>query len=116
MVFYFNTPKGYTYMLRHLEQELDIIYLQESLAGADGEWVTALQNWYRREIVLVVGGEAGDGGLADSDSEDDAAPAAGAGKDVWWKKPERVGLGRGVVVVDSSRMTDDWARRIQGME
>lgn len=95
-------------MLRHLGA--DLIYLQESLAGNNGDVITHLQTWLRQDVILVVGAEGGHGGLADSESE---AEAAVDEKQQWWKKEERVGLGRGVIVVESLRVGDDWARRVQ---
>ena len=110
MILPFTTVNGHTHILRHLQPQ--VIYLQESLAGDNGAVVTTLQTWLRHDIILVVGAEGGDGGLVDSESE-----AERATKEVqWWQKPERVGRGRGVVVVDSNRVHDDWGRRVQGKE
>ncbi|KAM0330927.1 hypothetical protein ACHAQA_003884 [Verticillium albo-atrum] len=108
MVLPFSSPNGYAHILRHLQPE--VVYLQESLAGENGGVVTNMQAWLRHEIVLVVGAESGDGGLADSESE------AEKPEEKWWQRPERVGRGRGVVVVDGMRVSDDWARRVQGKE
>jgi len=110
MVMPFTKPGDYIYMLRHLEPE--VIYLQESLAGENGSLVTQLQSWLRHDIILVVGADGGHGGLADSESEAEHPEK----KELWWQKEERVGRGRGVVVVDSLRVGDDWGRRIQGNE
>lgn len=104
-------------MLRLIQPE--IVYLQESLAGAEGSVVTALQTWLRHDVVLVVGAESGHGGLADSESESERPGKAAAeegGKELWWHREDRVGRGRGVVVVDVARVQDDWARRVQGLE
>jgi len=100
------------HILRHIQPE--IIYLQESLAGENGSVVTSLQTWLRHDVILVVGAESGDGGLADSDSE--AEDSGKKKEDVWWQREDRVGRGRGVVVVDGMRVHDDWARRVQGRE
>ncbi|CAG8961155.1 hypothetical protein HYFRA_00002698 [Hymenoscyphus fraxineus] len=110
MVLPFTTPTGHVHILRHLGPE--IVYLQESLAGKDGEIITHLQSWLRQDVILVVGAEGGHGGLADSESEAEQAPK----KEHWWEKEERVGRGRGVVVVEGVRVGDDWARRIQNRE
>ncbi|KHE78270.1 hypothetical protein GE21DRAFT_1223833 [Neurospora crassa] len=118
----FSTPAGHSHILRHIQPE--IIYLQESLAGPDGSVITSLQTWLRHDIVLVVGAEQGDGGLADSDSEDDDDTEKNGEKEKedkevkWWQKEERVGRGRGVVVVDvrAGKLGDDWVRRVQGQE
>lgn len=108
----FTTPNGHVHILRHLQPE--VVYLQESLAGDDGSIITSLQMWLRHDVMLVVGAEGGSGGLADSESE--AERAGGTHAEKWWQRPERVGRGRGVVVVDGLRVNDDWARRVQGRE
>lgn len=110
MIMPFTTPNGHTYMLRPLQP--DTVYLQQSLSGDNGALVTSLQTWFRHDIILVVGAEEGSGGLADSESEAERSKKAIE----WWQRPERVGRGRGVVVVDSMRVHDDWVRRIEGQE
>ncbi|KAH6679849.1 hypothetical protein F5X68DRAFT_263592 [Plectosphaerella plurivora] len=110
MILPFTTPNGHAHILRHLQPE--VVYLQESLGGDNGSVVTSLQTWLRHDIILVVGAESGHGGLADSESE-----AEKPGNDEkWWQRGDRVGRGRGVVVVDSMRVSDDWARRVQGRD
>lgn len=110
MILPFTSSNGHVHILRHLSPE--VIYLQESLAGDNGSIVTNLQTWLRHDVILVVGAESGSGGLADSESE-----AERSSKTVqWWQKPERVGRGRGVVVVDGMRVADDWAKRVQGKD
>ncbi|KAL2135788.1 hypothetical protein VTI74DRAFT_6854 [Chaetomium olivicolor] len=111
MILTFTSPNGHSHILRHIQPE--IIYLQESLSGDNGSVVTNLQTWLRHDLVLVVGAEGGDGGLADSESE---AEKPGKDKELWWHREDRVGRGRGVVVVDGTRVQDDWARRVQGKE
>lgn len=112
MILPFTTPTGHVHILRHLAP--DFVYLQESLSGNNGDIITHLQTWLRRDIVLVVGADGGHGGLADSESE---AEHAGKGKtEQWWEREDRVGRGRGVVVVEGIRVGDDWARRIDGKE
>ncbi|OLN95240.1 hypothetical protein CCHL11_08162 [Colletotrichum chlorophyti] len=110
MVLPFTTPNGHNHILRHLQPE--VVYLQESLAGDNGSVVSNLQTWLRYEIVIVVGAESGHGGLADSESEAERSDK----EEKWWQRTDRVGRGRGVVVVDSMRVHDDWARRVQGKE
>ncbi|KAH8819218.1 hypothetical protein F5884DRAFT_759952 [Xylogone sp. PMI_703] len=110
MVLPFTTPTGHVQILRHLNP--DIVYLQESLAGDNGEIVTNLQSWLRQDVVLVVGADDGHGGLADSESEAEPGPKV----EHWWEREDRVGRGRGVVVVEGLRVGDDWARRIEGKE
>lgn len=110
MILPFTTANGHVHILRHLQPE--VVYIQESLAGDNGSVINTLQTWLRHDIILVVGAESGSGGLADSESE-----AERTSKPVkWWQKPERVGRGRGVIVVDGMRVHDDWARRVQGHE
>jgi hypothetical protein len=112
MILPFTTPTGHVHILRHLAP--DFVYLQESLSGTNGDIITHLQTWLRHDIVLVVGADGGHGGLADSESE---AEHAGKGKpEQWWEREDRVGRGRGVVVVEGIRVGDDWARRIDGKE
>jgi len=110
MILPFTSANGHAHILRHLQPE--VVYLQESLAGDNGNVVTQLQTWLRHDIILVVGAESGAGGLADSESE-----AEKPGKpENWWQREDRVGRGRGVVVVDGMRVHDDWARRVQKKE
>ncbi|KAK4042754.1 hypothetical protein C8A01DRAFT_44250 [Parachaetomium inaequale] len=111
MILTFTSPNGHSHILRHIQPE--VIYLQESLSGDNGSAVTNLQTWLRHDVILVVGAESGHGGLADSESE---AEQPGKEKDVWWHREDRVGRGRGVVVVDGMRVQDDWARRVLGKE
>ncbi|KAG5919623.1 hypothetical protein E4U42_006468 [Claviceps africana] len=106
----FTTPYGHVHILRHIQPE--ILYLQESLSGDDGSTIANLQTWMRHDIILVVGAEMGSGGLADSESEAERTSRSKK----WWQRPDRVGRGRGVVVVDGMRVHDDWTRRIQGRE
>ncbi|TEA15848.1 hypothetical protein C8034_v002007 [Colletotrichum sidae] len=110
MVLPFTTQNGHTHILRHLQPE--IIYLQESLAGDNGAVVSNLQTWLRHDIILVVGADNGHGGLADSESEAERPSK----EEKWWQRSDRVGRGRGVVVVDGMRVHDDWARRVQGRD
>ncbi|KAE9370080.1 hypothetical protein N431DRAFT_484401 [Stipitochalara longipes BDJ] len=110
MVLPFTTPTGHVHILRHLGP--DFVYIQESLAGNDGEVITHLQSWLKQDVVVVVGADGGHGGLADSESEAEHVEK----KDQWWMKEERVGRGRGIVVVDGTRVGDDWARRIENRE
>lgn len=110
MVIPFTTANGHVHILRHINPE--VIYLQESMAGEGGSIITNLQTWLRHDVILVVGAESGSGGLVDSESEAEKSDK----EDKWWQKPERVGRGRGIVVVDGMRVNDDWARRVQGHE
>ncbi|KAI2784159.1 hypothetical protein F4815DRAFT_271031 [Daldinia loculata] len=115
MILPFTSPNGHVHILRHLQPE--VIYLQESLAGDNGGVITQLQTWLKYDVILVVGADDGHGGLADSESEAEKPEKETEKKnDLWWQREERVGRGRGVVVVDSLRVGDDWARRVQGKE
>ncbi|KAK9425983.1 hypothetical protein SUNI508_12690 [Seiridium unicorne] len=110
MIMPFQSENGHVHILHHLQPE--IVYLQESLAGDSGIHITRLQAWLRYDVILVVGADGGHGGLADSESEAERPDK----NEKWWQKEDRVGRGRGVVVVDSLRVSDDWARRVQGKE
>lgn len=110
MILPFTTPNGHVHILRHLQP--DVIYLQESLSGDNGSIITNMQTWLRHDIMLIVGAESGSGGLADSESEAERT----AKTQRWWQRPDRVGRGRGIIVVDSMRVNDDWARRVNGVE
>lgn len=110
MVLPFTTPTGHLHILRHLAP--DIVYLQESLAGNNGDVITQLQSWLRQDVVLVVGADGGHGGLADSESEAEHVEK----KEQWWEREDRVGRGRGVVVVEGLRVGDDWARRVENKD
>ena len=107
----FTSANGHLHLLRSLDP--DVIYLQESLSGDNGAAVTQLQTWLRHDVVLVVGAESGHGGLVDSESE---AEKGSETVEKWWHREDRVGRGRGVVVVDGMRVHDDWVRRVLGRE
>ncbi|KUJ21558.1 uncharacterized protein LY89DRAFT_637364 [Mollisia scopiformis] len=111
MVLPFTTPTGHVHILRHLNP--DIVYLQESLAGDNGDAITHLQSWLRQDVVLVVGADGGHGGLADSESE---AENVEKKSQQWWEREDRVGRGRGIAVVEGLRVGDDWRRRIENRE
>ncbi|KAI9802151.1 MAG: hypothetical protein M1833_002072 [Piccolia ochrophora] len=110
MIMPFTTPAGHVHMLRHLAPEA--VYIQESLCGDNGDVVTHVSGWVG-QVVVVVGAEGGHGGLVDS--EDEVAQASEKGEQ-WWQKAERVGLGKGVEVVEGMRIGEDWGRRIGGAE
>ncbi|KAF3766046.1 hypothetical protein M406DRAFT_329889 [Cryphonectria parasitica EP155] len=95
----FTTLAGYVHILHHLKPE--VVYLQESLAGDNGSNVQKLQTWLRHDVILVVGADNGHGGLADSESEAEKAHV----EQKWWQREDRVGRGRGVVVVDGMRVS-----------
>ncbi|KAL8665404.1 MAG: hypothetical protein Q9202_002297 [Teloschistes flavicans] len=109
MIMPFTTPTGHVHLLRHLAPE--IVYLQETLSGTRGDTINAIANWVGR-IVLVVGDESGHGGLVDS--EDERRHPSHEARDRWWEDDPRIGLGKGVEVVDGLRLGDDWRRRVKG--
>ena len=102
----FTTPTGYVHLLRHLGPET--LYLQQRLSGDRGEGIDQVKGWVG-QIVLVVGDESGHGGLVDSDDE-----RAEGTTEKWWQDDPRIGLGKGVEVVESLRIGEDWKRRISG--
>ncbi|KAL1898925.1 hypothetical protein Sste5346_003336 [Sporothrix stenoceras] len=111
----FTSPNGHAHILHLLEP--DVVYLQESLTGDNGATVNQIQNWFRNDIIVVVGADDGHGGLADSESEAEKPTGdAAAAAQKWWQREDRVGRGRGVIVVDGMRVNDDWVRRVQDKE
>ena len=105
MVLPFTTPNGHKHILKSLAPET--VYIQESLCGPEGELVSDLGGWVR-QIVVVVGDEGGHGGLIDTEDEGE-----GSAKETrWWQREERTGVGRGVSVVESVKIGDDWRRRV----
>ncbi|KAL2366847.1 hypothetical protein RJZ56_000179 [Blastomyces dermatitidis] len=108
MILPFSTSNGHVHMLRHLSP--DIVYIQESMTGNDGEPVNQITGWVR-QVVVVVGAEGGRGGLVDSDDES----AMGTDKgEKWWQKEGITGLGKRIDVVDGLRTGEDWRRRVSG--
>lgn len=104
MVLPFTSKQGHKHILRSLAPEL--VYIQQSLCGYDGELVSELSGWVRQTVV-VIGDEGGHGGLVDTDDE-----SAGKRSDSWWQREERTGLGKRVAVVESLKVGDDWRRRV----
>jgi hypothetical protein len=100
----FSTATGYVHLVRHISPE--IVYVQESLTGKDGEPVHHISRWVR-QVVVVVGDR---GGLIDS--EDESALADHGEK--WWQKEGTTGIGKRIDVVDELRIGDDWRRRVSG--
>lgn len=109
MIMPFTTPTGHVNLLRHLAPEM--VYLQETLSGAGGDILSQIWDWVGR-IVLVVGDEGGHGGLVDS--EDERGHPSHQSRERWWQDDPRIGLGKGVEVVDGLRLGDDWRRRVGG--
>ncbi|KAL8982370.1 MAG: hypothetical protein Q9177_005291 [Variospora cf. flavescens] len=109
MIMPFTTPTGHINLLRHLAPEM--VYLQETLSGTGGDILSQIWDWVGR-IVLVVGDEGGHGGLVDS--EDEHGHPSHQSRERWWQDDPRIGLGKGVEVVDGLRLGDDWRRRVGG--
>src|SRR5205823_1478685 len=107
MIMPFTTLSGHVHILRHLSP--DLVYLQESLSGENGDIVTHLLTFVR-EIVIVVGAEGGHGGLADSEDE---GSHLGGNRSHWWEQEDRTGLGKRLYVVEGTHIGDDWARRVE---
>lgn len=117
MVMPFTTPSGYVHMLRHLAP--DLVYVVDALSGTSGKNIQDITRWVGQTIVVVGSDGTGLGGLVDTDDESHA----GKGKSEhsghghrWWENTDIVGLGKGVEVVDASRLTDDYERRVGGRE
>lgn len=106
MVMPFTTPTGYIHLLRHLGPE--VVYLQQTLSGPGGDAISQISGWVG-QILLVVGDESGHGGLVDSEDE-----RGTESKDKWWHDDPRIGLGKGVEIVDGLRVGEDFRRRIGG--
>lgn len=109
MIMPFTSQQGHIHLLRHIEPE--IVYIQETLSGNGGDVIASISNWVG-QIVLVVGDESGHGGLVDS--EDERGHAEEARRERWWQDDPRIGLGKGVEVVESLRVGEDWRRRVGG--
>ena len=99
----FISPTGYIQILKHLAPET--VYLQETLSE-DGDAIAQIKDWVGHDIVLVVG-ESGHGGLVDSEDEHEE-------KEKWWHDDPRIGLGKGVEIVDGLRVGEDFQRRCGG--
>ncbi|KAL9103866.1 MAG: hypothetical protein Q9163_001144 [Psora crenata] len=105
MIMPFTTPTGFVHLLRHLGPE--VVYLQATLAGSNGEHMDPIKNWVG-QTVIVVGDESGHGGLVDS--EDERAEI----RNKWWLEDSRIGLGKGVEIVEGLRVGEDFKRRVGG--
>lgn len=106
----FTTSDGYVSMLRHLAPQ--IVYVSDSLSGKEGETVAGLKGWVGHTVLVV--GDEGHGGLADTETETEDEGIRNGKK--WWEQSEFVGLGKEVDVVDAARVGDDWSRRVGGRE
>lgn len=106
MIMPFTTPTGYIHLLRHLSP--DTVYLQQTLSGPGGDALSQISGWVG-QILLVVGDESGHGGLVDSEDE-----RGDESKDRWWQDDPRIGLGKGIEIVDGVRIGEDFKRRVGG--
>ncbi|KAF2642094.1 hypothetical protein P280DRAFT_449548 [Massarina eburnea CBS 473.64] len=117
MVMPFTTPTGHVHMLRHISP--DLVYIVDALSGGGGRNIEDLSQWVKQTVVIIGGDGMGLGGLVDTDDE------SAVGKDQtehadhsdkWWETTDLVGLGKGVEVVDASRLSDDYERRVSGRD
>lgn len=104
MIIPFTSQNSHKHILRSLAPE--VVYIQESLCGRDGELVSDLSGWVRQTVV-VIGDEGGHGGLIDTDDESTTKK-----NETWWQREERTGLGKRVTVVESLKIGEDWQRRV----
>lgn len=112
----FSTPTGFVPMLRHISP--DLVYVVDALSGPSGANIEDIKKWVGQTIVVVGTDGTGLGGLVDTDDEDHARKGKATEHAVsqWWESADMVGLGKGVEVVDASRLTDDFERRVGGAE
>ena len=109
----FTTPEGYVYILRHLAPQL--VYVSDTLSGREGHSVAQLKGWVGHTI--LVAGDEGHGGLADTETEtEDERAGERKSKSRWYENSPLVGLGKDIEVVDAARIGDDWIRRVVGRE
>lgn len=106
----FSTIDGYVSILRHLGPKL--VYVSELLAGHDGDNIGQLKGWVGHTI--LVAGDDGTGGLADTETEDESGPEQI--KEKWYERSSLVGLGKPVEIVDVGRVGEDWNKRAGGKE
>lgn len=108
----FTTPDGYVHMLRHLAPQL--VYVSDTLSGREGEAVAQLKGWVGHTVLVV--GDEGHGGLADTETETEDERDGKREKRRWWEHSSLVGLGKEIDVVDAMRVGDDWSKRVAGRE
>lgn len=111
MILPFQTPTGHIHILRHLSPKY--VYLSDtpSLSGPNGDTVAQLKGWVGQTILVV--GDEGHGGLADTETEtEDEGKSAVHGQRRWWEGSSMIGLGKDIEVVDADRVGDDWVRRL----
>lgn len=108
----FTTHDGYVHLLRHLAPSL--VYVSDTLAGRNGESITQLKGWVGHTI--LVAGDDGHGGLADTETETEDEGKNTRKEEKWYERSPSVGLGKDIEVVDAARVGDDWERRVGGRE
>jgi hypothetical protein len=103
-------------MLRHISP--DTVYLVDALSGTKGSNVEDIKRWVGQTVVVVGSDGTGLGGLVDTDDEAPASKSKSEHSHLekWWESADMVGLGKGVEVVDASRLTEDFERRVGGRE
>ena len=105
----FTSPSGHVHMLKHLAPSL--VYMQESLCGERGQLVQEVEGWIG-QCVVVVGAEGA--GLVDTETEDEGGRKQEESGKRWWQDERRVGLGKGVEVVEGMHLGEDWVKRVEG--
>ena len=70
MILPFTTQNGYIHILRHLAPNLVYVSDTPALSGEKGERIAQLKGWVGQVIVVV--GDEGHGGLADTETETEA--------------------------------------------
>lgn len=89
------------------------------LAGNEGSAISQLKGYVGLAILVV--GDDGTGGLADTETEEDETVVGAEEGGVrdrgrWYERSGLVGLGKPVEVVDAARVGEDWARRVGGRD
>ena len=91
-------------------------------SSAGGAGVEQLKGWVGQTVLVV--GDEGTGGLADTEDDDEEGQGVGGtgrgegrrggkGK-CWWERSSEVGLGKPIEIVDAARVGEDWGRRVSG--
>ncbi|OAL05072.1 hypothetical protein IQ06DRAFT_323943 [Phaeosphaeriaceae sp. SRC1lsM3a] len=116
MVMPFSQASGFVHMLRHIGP--DLVYVVDALSGMSGSNIEDIKRWVGQTIVVVGSDGTGLGGLVDTDDEGHSGKGKSTEHSVskWWESADMVGLGKGVEVVDASRLTDDYERRVGGRD
>lgn len=116
MVMPFSTPTGFVHMLRHIGPEL--VYVVDALSGINGANIENVKRWVGQTIVVVGGDGTGLGVLVDTDDEGPRGKGKASEHFMprWWENSDMIGLGKGVEVVDASRLEEDYERRVGGRD